>query len=141
MNLQCRFTNDLIIISLQLKFDGVEVTELRVVTPADSRLGISQLENEFVTFTEVNKLNLTYGIDVLSGGPVYVRFPHLQHKDFTYEIKVIWKTVNSEQRSCMKYIINAYAFGCRSKTQEPREWVPFESYLLLLWMKLENHSG
>lgn len=74
---------------MQLTFKGVEITKLEVVTPKDENLKIDKdLTNELITFTQEDKVNLAYGLDVGKRLAVYVLFPHLQHKDFQYNIEV-----------------------------------------------------
>lgn len=44
--------------------------------------------NEFQTFWQQSDVNLSRGLDFTPRGPVFVRFTHLQHAPFTYNIQV-----------------------------------------------------
>lgn len=52
------------------------------------------LKNVFQTFWEKDKVDLSRGVDFLPSGPVFAAFTHLQHKPFTYRIRV---SINSKK--------------------------------------------
>ncbi len=74
----------------QLKFDGVTIEELSVLTNANENVeALKKPENNTLyTFKEKNSLKLTGILNPNDTNPLYVLFEHLQHQEFVYNIKV-----------------------------------------------------
>lgn len=66
----------------KLTFKDVSVTQVHISV-------LNNIPNQFQTFWEQSDVDLSRGLDFSPRGPVYVRFTHLQHKPFTYNIKVV----------------------------------------------------
>lgn len=65
----------------QLEYPNISITDLHVQVP-------NKMPNELFTFWEQSDMDLSRGLDFAPRGPLYIRFTHLQHEDFTYSIKV-----------------------------------------------------
>lgn len=80
----------------QLNYQGVTVTGVQLQPEGGSN-------NEVNTFWQQSDVDLSRGMDFQERGSVFVRFTHLQHQPFTYNI-----TVNNEgaarQGTCRIFI-------------------------------------
>lgn len=57
-------------------------------------------DNTLSTFWQQSDVNLSSGMDFLPRGSVFARFTHLQHRPFTYQIKVTNNSVNNKMGTC-----------------------------------------
>lgn len=65
----------------QLDYPHISITDLHVEVP-------NKMPNELSTFWEQSDVDFSRGLDFSPRGPLYIRFTHLQHENFSYSIKV-----------------------------------------------------
>jgi Hemocyanin, ig-like domain/Hemocyanin, copper containing domain len=70
----------------QLNFPGVRVTGIELSTP-------NAPTNTFQTFWQKSLVDLSRGVDFFERGPIFAKFTHLNHNDFSIRINVNIKTV------------------------------------------------
>lgn len=66
----------------QLNYPQISITNLHVEVPNKS-------PNNLYTFWERSDVDLSRGLDFAPRGPLYIRFTHLQHENFSYSINVL----------------------------------------------------
>lgn len=65
----------------QLNYDGITVTNISIKS-------MKAPDNYLNTFWQQSDLDLSRGLDFQPRGSLYIRFTHLQHHEFTYNITV-----------------------------------------------------
>nr|Q8I6K2.1 RecName: Full=Phenoloxidase 2; AltName: Full=Prophenoloxidase-II; Flags: Precursor [Holotrichia diomphalia]BAC15602.1 prophenoloxidase-I [Holotrichia diomphalia] len=65
----------------QLDYAGVQITDVNIKTP-------NAPDNEFRTFWQQSDVDMSRGVDFQDPGSVFVRFTHLNHEPFSYNITV-----------------------------------------------------
>lgn len=66
---------------MQLNYEGVTVQGVRITSQGGT-------ENVLNTFWQQSDIDLSRGMDFQPRGAVFVRFTHLQHQAFTYNVTV-----------------------------------------------------
>ncbi|XP_022907906.2 phenoloxidase 2-like [Onthophagus taurus] len=81
----------------QLDFPNVSVTDMNVKTPSGST-------NQLNTFWQQSDVDFSNGVDFIGSGSVFVRFTHLQHEPFTYNITVNNTTGSNRMGTCRIFL-------------------------------------
>ncbi|CAG9765318.1 unnamed protein product [Ceutorhynchus assimilis] len=79
----------------QLNYPGVTVTDVQVQIQG-------QQVNELLTFWQQSDVDLSRGMDFQPRGSVFVRFTHLQNRNFTYTVQVA--SNSSRQGTCRIFL-------------------------------------
>lgn len=85
---------------MQLDFPGVTVNHVAVET--------GNLKNVIQTFWQQSDVDLENGLDFQPRGSVFVRFTHLNHREFTYKIIVNNKKGMNAQGTCRIFLSPKY---------------------------------
>ncbi|CAH0557365.1 unnamed protein product [Brassicogethes aeneus] len=81
----------------QLDFSGVTVQDVEIQTQNGK-------PNQINTFWQQSDVDLSRGMDFQPRGSVFVRFTHLQHRNFTYKINVNNNGSGNKQGTCRIFI-------------------------------------
>ncbi|GJQ85379.1 PPO1 [Trypoxylus dichotomus] len=84
----------------QLDFPGIKLTGITLKTQSGA-------ENEFRTFWQQSDVDMSRGVDFQEPGAVFVRFTHLQHEPFSYDITVNNTTNGVKEGTCRIFLAPA----------------------------------
>lgn len=84
-------------ITFQLNHPGIVVQDVQVKTTGRN-------PNSLLTYWLQSDVNISKGLDFQNGGDVFIRFTHLQHTDFTYEISVNNNSGSNKEGTCRIFI-------------------------------------
>lgn len=84
---------------LQLDFPGIKITDIQLKTSTSG-----SKPNTFRTFWQQSDVDISNGLDFQNGGNIFVRFTHLQHVDFSYDIKVQNNNKANKEGTCRIFL-------------------------------------
>lgn len=84
--------------NFQLNFPGITVTGVKVQPQGGGAA------NKLTTFWQQSDVDLSRGMDFQPRGSVFVRFTHLNHQPFSYQITVDNKSNGARRGTCRIFI-------------------------------------
>lgn len=76
-----------------MNFPGIEVKDVQVKTKGKGA-------NTLSTFWQQSDVDISNGLDFQNGGRLLIRFTHLQHAEFMYEITVQNNSGGNKEGTC-----------------------------------------
>lgn len=81
----------------QLNFPGIVVQDIQVKTSGRN-------PNSLLTFWQQSDVNIANGLDFQNGGNIFIRFTHMQHAEFSYEITVQNSSGGNKEGTCRIFL-------------------------------------